>query len=202
VQDYLLPTLAYTGGAAEAAYFAQAGAIYETLLGRVTPMVPRFSATLVEAKIQRLLQKNHITEADVLQDPSGLRQRLAAQSLPADVQEAFAAAARSVGSNVAAIREKLAKLDPTLAEAAHTAESKIQYQLERLKAQAAKAELRQAEIVGRHAETLSEALYPDKGLQERVVAGIYFVARYSMDLLRQLHDSIQLDCHDHQVLEL
>jgi uncharacterized protein YllA (UPF0747 family) len=27
VQDYLLPTLAYTGGAAEAAYFAQVGAV-------------------------------------------------------------------------------------------------------------------------------------------------------------------------------
>ena len=41
VQDYLLPTLAYTGGAAEAAYFAQAGAVYEALLGRVTPIIPR-----------------------------------------------------------------------------------------------------------------------------------------------------------------
>jgi bacillithiol synthase len=47
VQDYLLPTLAYTGGAAEAAYFAQAGAVYEALVGRVTPIVPRFSATIV-----------------------------------------------------------------------------------------------------------------------------------------------------------
>ena len=57
VQDYLLPTLAYTGGAAEAAYFAQAGAVYEALLGRVTPIVPRFSATIVEPKIQRLIER-------------------------------------------------------------------------------------------------------------------------------------------------
>src|SRR5450631_2554497 len=51
VEDYLLPTLAYTGGAAETAYFAQAGAVYEALLGRVTPIVPRFSATIVEPKM-------------------------------------------------------------------------------------------------------------------------------------------------------
>ena len=202
VQDYLLPTLAYTGGAAEAAYFAQAGAVYEKLLGRVTPIVPRFSATLVEPKIQRLLQKNHIGEVDVLQEPGALRQRLASQSLPEDLQEAFNAASRSVERNVAAIREKLAKVDPTLADAAQTAESKIQYQLDRLKAQAAKAELRQVEVIGRHAETLSQALYPDKGLQERAVGGVYFVARYGVSLLQQLHDAIQLDCHDHQMLEL
>src|SRR5207302_10731509 len=55
VQDYLLPTLAYTGGAAEIAYFAQAAVIYDALLGRVTPILPRFSATLVGANAQRLI---------------------------------------------------------------------------------------------------------------------------------------------------
>jgi bacillithiol biosynthesis cysteine-adding enzyme BshC len=45
VQDYLLPTLVYAGGAAEIAYFAQAAIVYEKLLGRVTPILPRFSAT-------------------------------------------------------------------------------------------------------------------------------------------------------------
>jgi len=29
VQDYLLPTLVYTGGAAEVAYFAQVAVVYE-----------------------------------------------------------------------------------------------------------------------------------------------------------------------------
>src|SRR5262249_41057389 len=48
VQDYLLPTLAYVGGAAEVAYFAQLGVLHETLVGRVTPILPRFSATLIE----------------------------------------------------------------------------------------------------------------------------------------------------------
>src|SRR5581483_7048838 len=49
VQDYLLPTLAYVGGAAEVAYFAQVGAVYQALAERVTPVLPRFSATLIEA---------------------------------------------------------------------------------------------------------------------------------------------------------
>jgi uncharacterized protein YllA (UPF0747 family) len=56
--------------------------------------------------------------------------------------------------------------------------------------------------VTRHAETLSQALYPDKGLQERSVGGVYFLARYGREFLHQLHDAIQTDCHDHQVLEL
>ena len=54
----------------------------------------------------------------------------------------------------------------------------------------------------RHADTLSQALYPDKGLQERTVGGIYFMARYGRNLLHDIYDAIQPDCHDHQILEL
>ena len=41
LQDYWLPTLAYIGGPAEIAYFAQVGVVYEKLLGRITPVVSR-----------------------------------------------------------------------------------------------------------------------------------------------------------------
>ncbi len=78
----------------------------------------------------------------------------------------------------------------------------MRYQLDRLYTQAARAELQKGEVVGRHAETLAQALFPGKGLQERAIGGAYFLARYGLDFLRQLHDTIQLDCHDHQILEL
>jgi bacillithiol synthase len=202
VQDYLLPTLAYTGGAAEAAYFAQTGSVNEMLLKRITPLVPRFSATLVEPKIQRLLERYGLAVPDTFSGPEALRQQLAERSLPRDLQAAFDAANKSLETSMAAIREKLAKLDRTLVDAAQTATSKMHYQLERLYTQAARAELQKGEVVGRHAETISQALYPNKALQERSIGGIYFVARYGPDFLRQIHDAVQPDCHDHQILEL
>jgi bacillithiol biosynthesis cysteine-adding enzyme BshC len=202
IEDYLLPTLAYTGGAAEAAYFAQAGVVYEALLGRVTPMVPRFSATIVEPKMQRLIERHEIAVSDVFNGPDALRRQLAERGLPEDLQAAFEAARKSLDSHLSNVKEKLVKLDRTLVDAAETARSKIEYQLERLHSQAARAEALKSELVTRHAETLSQALYPDKGLQERGVGGIYFLARYGRELLQQLHDTIQPDCHDHQILEL
>jgi bacillithiol biosynthesis cysteine-adding enzyme BshC len=202
VQDYLLPTLAYTGGAAETAYFAQVGTVYELLAGRVTPIVPRFSATMVEPKIQRLLDRHQATILDVFGGSEALRQKLAERNLPQELQAAFDATSQSLDRNLAAIQEKLQRLDSTLVDAAQTAASKMRHQLERLYAQAARAEAQKVELVGRHAETLTQALYPNKGLQERSVGGLYFIARYGMELLPQLHDAIQTDCHDHQVLNL
>lgn len=202
VQDYLLPTLAYTGGAAETAYFSQVGTVYKVLLGRVTPVVPRFSATLVEPKIQRLIERHGITVLDVFSGPDSLRQRLAARNLPRDLQAAFDEAKKSLETSLTDIREKLAKLDPTLVDAAQTAASKMQHQLERLYTQATRAEMRQGELIGRHAETLSQSLYPEKGLQERAIGGMYFLARYGPELLEQIYTTIHTDCHDHQILEL
>jgi bacillithiol biosynthesis cysteine-adding enzyme BshC len=202
VQDYLLPTLAYTGGAAEAAYFAQAGAVYEKILGRVTPIVPRFSATLVEPKVQRWLRQYDIPVPDTFSGPEALRQTLASRTLPADLQAAFDRANKSVEESFSGLQEALGKLDPTLLEASQTGSSKVRYQLDRLRERAMAAELRRSEVVSRHAEALSQALYPENALQERGVAGIYFVARHGIELLRGIHDALRTDCHDHQILEL
>jgi bacillithiol biosynthesis cysteine-adding enzyme BshC len=202
VQDYLLPTLAYTGGAAEAAYFAQAGAVYEKLLGRVTPIVPRFSATVVEPKVQRWLGQYGIAVRDAFDGPEALRQTLAARTLPAGLQAAFERANQSVDESFSGLQEALAKLDPTLVEASQTGASKVRYQLDRLRERAMAAELRRSEVVSRHAAALSQALYPENALQERGVAGVYFVARHGTELLRSIYDTMRTDCHDHQILEL
>ncbi len=202
VEDYLLPTLAYTGGAAETAYFGQAGAVYELLLGRVTPITPRFSATIVEPKTQRLLDRYGIGVTHTFSGFEALRQLLASRSLPADLQAAFDSAKKSFDSHLSTIKEKLATLDRTLVDAAETSASKMQHQLEKLYSQAARAEAQKGALVVRHADVLSQALYPDKCLQERAIGGVYYVARYGRQFLHQLYDTIRTNCHDHQLLEL
>ena len=201
VQDYLLPTLAYTGGAAEVAYFAQAAVVYEKLLGRVTPILPRFSATLVEPKAQRLLERYRMTLPDLFHGPEKLREILATRTLPTDLQGRFAEAKASLEKSLGAIRESLARLDSTLVDAASNAEEKMKYQLAQLEARAARAEAQRNEVITRHAESLSSALYPNKALQEREIAGVSFVARYGPSLLQNLYETIHTDCHDHQVIE-
>jgi bacillithiol synthase len=202
VQDYLLPTLAYTGGAAETAYFAQVGAVYESLLGRVTPIVPRFSATIVEPKAQRWLRQYTLTVPDTFHGPEALRQELAARSLPAGLQAAFERANQAVEDSFSSLQEALAKLDPTLVDACRTGASKARHQLDRLRERASAAELRRSEVVVRHAEALSHAFYPENALQERGVAGLYFLAHHGTELLHELYETLRTDCHDHQILEL
>jgi bacillithiol biosynthesis cysteine-adding enzyme BshC len=202
VQDLLLPTIAYTGGAAETAYFAQAAVVYQAIAGRVTPVVPRYSATVLETKPQALLEKYEMRLTDVIAGPESVRERLASQTLPQELRSAFDDAEANLTKSMAKVTDLLGKLDKTLIEASSNAASKIAHQLESLRSRAAKAELRQSEVLGRHADILSNLLFPGKALQERQIGAIYFIARYGKQFLRELHEVIHMDCPDHQVLTL
>ena len=202
VQDYLLPTLAYTGGAAETAYFAQAAVLFQALLGRVTPIVPRFSATLIEEKPAALLQRYGLGITDLFRGAEALRELLAARNLPQELQQAFDAAGADMEKSLGTIRAALERLDKTLVEAANNAAGKMQHQLSQLRDRAARAELRQSEVLGRHADLLSNLLYPNKTLQEREIAGVYFLARHGVQFLKELYDAIRSECLEHQVISL
>ena len=202
IQDYLLPTLTYTGGPAEVAYFAQVAVVYEKLLGRVTPVLPRFSATVVNPKMDKLLKKYGLKVHDLFAGPDALKVTMAKRVLPDSLQANLQNADSVVQSALARIKADLQKLDPTLVQSATRAEAKMHYQIDRLGKRAARAELLRNEIIARHADSLISNLFPHKNLQEREIAGVYFVAQHGLELMHTLYEAAKQDCPDHQVIYL
>jgi bacillithiol biosynthesis cysteine-adding enzyme BshC len=202
LQDFWLPTLAYIGGPAEIAYFAQVGVVYEKLLGRVTPILPRLSATLIEARIERLLTRYNLDLTEIFHGECLLRDCLAAKTLPSDLQHGFEQGRRAVGEAMIGIKAGLEKLDPTLVEAAERAASKMRYQVSRLEKRAAQAELRRNEVLTRHAAQIENSLYPNKSLQEREIGALYFYANHGPELIERLIESAQARCPEHKVVRL
>src|SRR5262249_44704867 len=119
-----------------------------------------------------------------------------------DLQTRFVEAQTSLEKSLGAVRAALARLDSTLVDAASNAEEKMKYQLTQLQARASRAEVQRNEVITRHADSLSNALYPNKNLQEREIGGVSFVARYGSAFLQDVYSAIHTDCHDHQVVEI
>ena len=202
LQDYWLPTLAYIGGPAEIAYFAQVGVVFEKLLGRVTTVLPRMSATLIEPKVAKLLGKYELNLKDLFHGETQLRDELAVRSLPQEMKLDFERGRQAVEAAMQRISESLHKLDPTLVEAAHNSATKMQYQVDRLEKRASQAGLRREEILSRHAAMIENALYPRKTLQEREIAGLYFYAKYGKELIDRLIETAQNPCPEHKIVRL
>jgi bacillithiol biosynthesis cysteine-adding enzyme BshC len=202
VQDYLLPTLCYIGGPSEIAYFAQIEVVYRNLAGRVTPIVPRIFATLVEPRAAKLLDRYQLSLADMLNTPEKTRELVAARALPDSILKSFDSAAEHLEQALALLQSPLEKLDRTLVDAAENAGSKMRYQLQGVRDKAARAEARKNTEVLRHADELITGLYPNKDLQEREVGAAYFLLKYGRGVVEQIKAATQIGCGEHQVVRV
>ena len=197
-QDFLLSTSAIVGGPAEIAYFAQSAVLYERILGRVTPALARFSATLIEPKIGELLKKHGLMlERVFAETPSSLAQLLATRAMPDEGKRRLASAGTVLEAELAALLEWMSSLDAGLGRSAETAASKMRYQMSRLRRLAANFQLQREEALTRQAEAVSQALYPGGVLQERAHGAAYYFARYGFGLAEEMTAQAAKCCPGH-----
>jgi bacillithiol synthase len=205
-QDAILPTAAYVGGPSEVAYFAQSQVLYERILGRTTPVLPRLSATLMEPAIADLLARYDVALPDVIQsalkDPLELAQRLGARSISAIGKRKLAAAGNALDTELSALATYMHSLDPGLGRAADVSSSKMRYQMNRMRRLAANYELRQDQTLGRNAGLIALNLFPNRHPQERVLGAAWFLSRYGEALPELLVEQAGQQCPGHKAIWL
>jgi bacillithiol biosynthesis cysteine-adding enzyme BshC len=199
LQDFLLPTVAYVAGPAETAYFAQSSVLYEALLGRMPVIYPRNSCTLLDARAEKLMTRNHLRLPDVLEHQEQVKGKIAARLVPQDVTREFEQLQQATKSALSRMAGHLEKFDPTLRAAAEKSAAKIEYQLEKLQRKAARETLRRDEKASADAEYLMNMVFPHKHLQERLYSIVPFLAKYGLDLPQRLFERAQLNCPDHML---
>ena len=202
-QDFLLPTAAYIGGPAEISYFAQSQMIYDAVLGRTTPVIPRLSATLVEPAVAAVLarfqlQLNEIPETH----PDELAQRLGARAIPIEGKRKLASAGNALEEELTSLTQWMRQLDPSLGSAADVSASKMRYQMNRLRRLAANYQLQTEAGIRKHVDAIYLNLFPDQHPQERIIGAAAFLARYGDSLIPQLIDQAAQECPGHKAIFL
>ncbi|MGB7923305.1 MAG: bacillithiol biosynthesis BshC, partial [Pyrinomonadaceae bacterium] len=202
VQDYLLPTVAYVGGAAEIAYFAQTGEVYRVLERPVTPILPRASLTIVERRTGRTLERYGLSISDLFEGQDSVIARVVEEHLGAETAQSLNSAEQNVNRELDGLQEQLRRVDPTLADALETGRRKINYQLEGLRARFHRAQMQRDRAAYRQLERAFATLYPEKTLQERRINVTSFLARHGHYIINWIYDTINLGSSDHQIVYL
>jgi bacillithiol synthase len=200
-QDTILPTTAYIGGPSEIAYFAQSAVLYQNILGRITPILPRLSATLIEPAIAAVMAQHEVTLPDAMTTSDDLAQRLGARAMPIEAKRRLATTGNALDEALTAAHDYLATLDPSLGRSAEVSASKMRYQMNRLRRLAATSELNKEASLRKHASALTLHLFPEGHPQERVIAGVWFLAQ-SEDLIGHLVSEAANQCPGHIVIHL
>jgi bacillithiol synthase len=202
-QDYLLSNSAIIGGPAEIAYFAQSEVLYQRILGRVTPAMPRFSATLIEPAIAELLHGHGLTLENIWREnPNSLAQLLASRSLPAEGRGKLDAVGTALDGELNSLLEWMRSMDDGLGRSATTAASKMRYQMNRLRRLAANYRLQREASLRRQADTLTQSLYPHGHLQERLHGAAYYLARHGFELVARIVAEAENSSVGHAVVRL
>ena len=202
-QDFLLPTAAYIGGPAEISYFAQSQVLYDAILGRTTPVIPRLSATLVEPAVATVLARHEVQLDDILHShPDQLAQRLGARAIPIEGKRKLASAGNALDEELTSLTQWMHQLDPGLGRSADVSASKMRYQMNRLRRLAANYQLQTEASLRRHIDALYLNLFPDQHPQERIIGAAAFLARYGDGFIPQLIEQAAQECPGHKAIFL
>jgi bacillithiol biosynthesis cysteine-adding enzyme BshC len=186
LQDTLLPTVAYIGGPGEIAYYAQMKTFYKVMECPMPVILPRFSATVMEANIRRNLE-------DAVLPWTSHNRRV--EDLDADVLRT--SDAPDVDSNLERWRAELerihaehgawiAEVDATLAASAESVLKEQQNALEKLRQKLMRALKQKEETRLRRSRQIRESLFPNGNLQEREWAMIHVMNRYGLGVWDEL----------------
>lgn len=194
VESAVFPTVAYVGGPGETRYLAQTGCLFEAHGVGMPVVFPRFSVTLIEGKVRKVLDKFGLEEADLLERPvHEVVSEVVRDDVPDSVQEAVGRLRQALQEGYQAVYEAAEEIDPTLKgpifharnegfKAISDVEKKIRHHVKLNK----ETELEQI-------EKAAVNLAPEGKPQERVLNVHQYLARYGPDLIPAILERMDVE---------
>lgn len=191
VEAALLPTVGYVGGPGELRYLhQQASALYQPFGVWRQPPVPRWSGTVVEPWVDRLLARLGVSLEELLADDNGaLGRTILRRDFPPEVQASLVALRTEVGRQSAALRTAGRTIDPVLDRAVEGRERKLAHVVEDLERLFERHLRRRGDIAWAQYQRLRVGLRPENAPQERVFTAATFRARHGDAWLAALRAS-------------
>lgn len=183
----ILPTVAYMAGPGEIAYFAQVGPVARAL-GIEEPLaLPRWSCTIIEPHVARLLHRYGIAP-DELAHENGVESRLARETMPPALSQSLSRMRERVSGaledvTAAAVVDGTPLVDPRVVEGARIA---IGHRVDRLERRLVAAIARRSVETARDVGTARGALFPRGVPQERALNFVPMLARQGPPLLEAM----------------
>jgi len=186
VEAALFPTVAYCGGPGEMEYLPEAAPLFAALGVAPQAYVPRWSGMIIEARVDKVLQKHGLEPRDFEGTPGALEARFAQADLPPELAASLKALRHDVEARFARISGEVTQLDPTLERTVQSARNAALAGTNEIeKKLVASVKRTQGTVLSQLARARA-ALAPGGKPQERVLTVASFLARYSGTVLDEI----------------
>lgn len=205
VQDKLLPTLGYVAGPGELAYYGQMRSLYDEFDLKMPPIFPRYTATIIESGISRIIEKLPFKVYEYEKRIEDLEAEFVEQTDTVDIEKIFSDWKKKLDDAADDPLKVISEIDPTLDGTVGKTVAGFTNELDKLKGRVYRSIKQQEETQIKRIEKIKINLFPDGGLQERSVSPIYFMNKYGLDIWKELIQRIEeegLDLTKHHLIEL
>ncbi len=202
VQSHIFPTLVYFAGPAEIAYFSQIRDLWE-MFDQVPPVIyPRFSATIVEPAIRRLLEKHELDVLETAGDVNQLVNRILMRTFPADFDQRFEAFRQEIKRQMANIVTHLDSTDHGMITNAQRIAGRLEGEINQLEEKVFQAHRKKNQTLRAQIERVAFSLFPDGKLQERAFPLNYYMCKYGFTVVDRLMSEIDCNTTAHHLIDL
>ncbi len=201
-QDYLLPTAAYVAGPAEVSYFAQLQPVYDHFKVPMPIVAPRASVTIIEKKIQKVVDKFDISYGSIFEDPDTIYRNMTTNADEGDALRRLEEFRMRMSDMLPELATIASSVDPNLGEPAKSTMGSIERALELFATKAFNAYKQRDSVVRRQLEKMQVYTAPGGKPQERVYSIVTFLNKYGPSLLTDIEAICQPFPAEHRLLLL
>jgi bacillithiol biosynthesis cysteine-adding enzyme BshC len=205
MQEYLLPVLAFVGGPGEIAYWATLKEAFHLFSFKVPPIVPRFSMTLIEPKIQKLLEEFQLPVEVVIEEgTTRAREQLELWEHKKKIDETLEQTLDQINKLHQPLKELVKTYDKGLVALANKNELIIKKEITFLAGKIEKSVRQKYQHQLLKFDLIDANLNPKGGLQERNLNVVHYLNDYGLDFVERLmelpiqfndkHKLIYLNC--------
>jgi uncharacterized protein YllA (UPF0747 family) len=170
-------------------------------LGLVAPMAwPRVSATIMDLRSRRILEKNHLNLKDLFEGEERVFSRVS-NAMPCSAPEKLANLLTDVERQLKGL-DAVLLTDEAFVRETDACVEKVAYQIEKLKDRIEASDARKQEALRRQLRRACNSLAPNGRIQECELSGIHFLLRHSRALLPFLYKNLDINQFEHQLIPM
>ena len=201
LQDLVFRPDVFVGGPAEVAYYAQITPLHERLGVPLPRVALRGHALLAPKRVVRLFERFNVNPCEIFSSPDALLAEREPEAV-AEVNRIAGEARRDLAEKLTQIGEIALPAEHALARAISRSIGHIEYHFDKLAERAIRGLVRKDRERYAAVRELVSTFYPDRHVQDRIVAWYPFWCQYGSHLLERLVEEIEPDAPEFSIVSL
>ena len=184
-QDMILPVLAEICGPGEVSYYAQLKKVYEIFSLKTGIVYPRFSATIIEAKVEKSIKKLGIDYEEIGEEKGKIRNKIISGSMGKGFDELINGFERDIFIRLNELKKSIKisafdRIERNLRKEIKVLRKKIDSEFEK-----------SSGVVSENLNKIYMNIFPENKFQERIINIFSFINKYDFRLIDSIYNLIE-----------